>query len=231
MELAIDTSSAMPSIALADFGVPVRELTWRSDSNHTVELMPAVVRLLESSSVRFGKLTGIVVALGPGSFNGLRVGVSAAKALAFSIGLPIVGLSTLEVEAWPFAFTGLPLRPVHDVGRGELAVALFQLQHGDWRRLEVEHLTTPEEIMESVTGLTLFCGEVPDGLRTELNARLPAEAVVPGKNALLRRAAFLAELGWKRLQSGDSDNLASLQPLYLRHPHIGTGNTPAACSG
>ncbi len=226
MELAIDTSSEMPSIALTDLGVAVREFTWRSGSNHTVELMPAVVRLLESSGDGFEKLTGIVVALGPGSFNGLRVGVSAAKALAFSLRLPIVGISTLEAEAWPFAFTELPLRPVHDIGRGELAVALFRLQQGDWRRLEAEHVTTPEALLKSVTGPTLFCGEVPDGLRVELSARLPGEAIVPGKTVSLRRASFLAELGWRRLSDGESDNAASLQPLYLRHPHIGAGSGP-----
>jgi len=228
MELAIDTSSGMPSIALSDLGAIVRELTWRSDSNHTVELIPAIVRLLESAGSGFGKLTGIVVALGPGSFNGLRVGVTAAKALSFSLGIPIVGISTLEVEAWPFGFSGLLLRPVHDMGRGELAVASFRLQLGIWSRLEAEHIIAPEELLRSVTELTLFCGEVPDGLRAELGSRFPESAIVPGKIVLLRRAAHLAELGWQRLRIGENDPVAGLQPLYLRHPQIGAGNPPGS---
>ncbi|MEW6142018.1 MAG: tRNA (adenosine(37)-N6)-threonylcarbamoyltransferase complex dimerization subunit type 1 TsaB [Chloroflexota bacterium] len=220
MELAIDTSSDIAGVALSDRGTPVAELVWLSVRNHTVELIPSVEALLNRVGSGYDSLGGIVVARGPGAFNGLRVGISAAKGLALALGVPLVGVSTLEVEAYPFAFTGLPICPVHQAGRGEIVAALFQQAGGKWYQLWEEQLMTLDALLRMTTEMTVFCGEGVDMIEAELRRKFGRRAVVPDAVARTRRASVLAELGWRRLSAGESDNVTAFQPIYLRPPHI-----------
>ena len=124
MELALDSSTDTASLALSQHGEVQAELSWLSEQNHTVELMPNVLHLLAQARTGLDDIEAIVVAKGPGSFNGVRVGVATAKALAFALAIPLVGVSTLEVEAFPYAATGKPVCPVQNAGRGDIATAL-----------------------------------------------------------------------------------------------------------
>ena len=102
MLLSIDTSSRHGGVALSDLeGQVVEARLWRSTANHTAQLMPAVAELLAAQGIRATDLHGVAVALGPGPFSALRVGVSAAKGLAIAAGYPIVGVDTLALEAFP----------------------------------------------------------------------------------------------------------------------------------
>jgi tRNA threonylcarbamoyl adenosine modification protein YeaZ len=227
MHLAIDTSTDTAGIAVAADYEILAELTWRCGQNHSVELMPRISRLLEQSRIAFEDITGIVVATGPGSFNGLRVGVSTAKGLAFSLGVPVAGISTLEMTAYAHAETGLPVCPIINAGRNEVASALFQQKDGRWQKIIPEHITTIETLCEDTDKVTIFCGELAQTAIDELAAKLGNMAVIPSPSARLRRSGFLAELGFKRLQNGDYDNTASLQPVYLRKPPITSQNRRA----
>jgi tRNA threonylcarbamoyl adenosine modification protein YeaZ len=160
------------------------------------------------------------VARGPGSFNGLRVGVSTAKGLAFSLGIPIVGISTLEVEAYQHAETGLPICPIFNVGRGEIATALYQKKYNKWLKLATEHITTVAALCSQIATRTIFCGEFTPLITAQLKRQLKPRAVIPPPATRLRRAGFLAELGQQQLEAGNYDNPATLQPLYLRRPPI-----------
>lgn len=219
MELAIDTSTNFCSVALSHNGETIAELTWHTNQGHTVELVPNMLHLFNRAKINVKSLNAVFVAKGPGSFNGLRVGISTAKGLALALNIPLVGISTLEVEAFPFAFTKLPLCPIHNAGRGEIATALYK-QNEDWRCLVEEHITTVEALCHTIKGKTLFCGEIPPAVAEQLQQRLAGQAIIPAPEARLRRASYLATLGWRRLNRGERDNAASLQPLYLRQPPI-----------
>ena len=95
MQLAIDTSTDTAGIALARDREVLAELTWHCGQNHTTQLLPQIAHLLNQTGIDLKSISGIIVARGPGSFNGLRVGISTAKGLAFSLGVPIIGISTL----------------------------------------------------------------------------------------------------------------------------------------
>jgi len=220
MQVAIDTSTDTASLALVEDSVILAELTWRCGRNHTTQLLPRLTHLLEQSKVDLESATAIFVAIGPGSFNGLRVGISTAKGLALSLGIPIIGIGTLEVEAYPHANTGLPICAIANAGRGEIAAALYQMEGEEWHRHTAEHITTVEALCAETTARTLFCGEYVTTIATQLQEGLKDEAVIPSPASRLRRAAFLAELGQKRRQAGDYDNPATLQPIYLRRPSI-----------
>ncbi|MBN2186749.1 MAG: tRNA (adenosine(37)-N6)-threonylcarbamoyltransferase complex dimerization subunit type 1 TsaB [Dehalococcoidia bacterium] len=220
MELAIDTSSNTPSIALSHKGSILAELTWQSTQNHTVELLPNLLWLLEQAKTALNSIEAITVAKGPGSFNGLRVGVSTAKGLAFSLHIPVLGISTLETEAYPFAYTALPLCPIHQASRGEIATALYQQKDNEWHCLEKEHLSTIDALCQQIRRETLFCGEIPPNIVEQLRQILGRQALIPQACIRLRRAGFLTMLAWQKLKEGEQDDPATLQPLYLRPPHI-----------
>jgi tRNA threonylcarbamoyl adenosine modification protein YeaZ len=219
MELAIDTSTDFCSIGLSREGEMVTELTWHSGQNHTVELVPNIDRLLNQTNTSSRDLKVIFIARGPGSFNGLRVGMSTAKGLAFSLNIPLVGIGTLEVEAYPFAFTKLPICPIHNAGRGEIATALYR-QNDSWRCLTAEHITTTDVLCRQTKRKTVFCGEIPPSVIDELKKKLGKYAIIPEAAARLRLAGYLSALAWQRLNRGQVDDAASLQPLYLRQPPI-----------
>jgi tRNA threonylcarbamoyl adenosine modification protein YeaZ len=219
MELAIDTSTDFCSIGLSREGEIMAESTWRTRQNHTVELVPNIDRLLHETGTESRDLRAVFVAIGPGSFNGLRVGMSTAKGLAFSLEIPLVGIGTLEIEAYPFAFTGLPICPIHGAGQGEIATALYR-QDDSWHCISPEHITTVDELCWQTKRKTVFCGEIPLPAIEDLKKKLEKYAIIPEAAARLRHAGYLALLAWQRLDKGEMDDAASLQPLYLRQPPI-----------
>jgi len=220
MLLAIDTSTDTASLALLQDGAVLAELTWLCGQNHSTQLLPRLAHLLNQADLSLQSVSGVIVAQGPGSYNGLRVGISTAKGLAFSLGIPLVGVSTLEAEAYQQAERGLPVCPVFNAGRGEIATAMYQKKGGQWRQLTAEHLTTVDALCSQITTKTVFCGEFVPSIAAELKKQLKQKAVMLSSAAGLRRAGFLAELGLKRFEAGDYDDLVTLQPLYLRGPAI-----------
>jgi tRNA threonylcarbamoyl adenosine modification protein YeaZ len=222
MQIAIDTSTDTASLALAQDGEVLAELTWRCGQNHSVQLLPNLHHLLHQTNLSLQSADCIIVARGPGSYNGLRVGISTAKGLAFSLGIPIIGISTLEVEAYQHAETGLPVCPIFNAGREEIATAIYQKKDGRWCQLAAEHLTTVDALCAEITSRTLFCGEFVTHIAAELEKKLKQKALMIPPAAGLRRAGFLAELGLKRIEAGDFDNPTTLQPLYFRGPSITT---------
>jgi len=230
MLLAIDTSTRSASAALFDGERIVAGRSWHSLVNHTTELMPAVSQLLDSRGVRPHDLEAVAVALGPGGFSALRTGLSAAKGLAMAVRIPIIGVGSLDLEAFPFRDSGLPVCVLLEAGRGEAASALFT---PDGTRVREDGITGPDELLEEISamsfdrfrangwdGMILFCGEgmLPwaEGIREALGARAALCHTPPSA-----RAGSLAALARERLERGDTDNLDALQPHYLRMPSIG----------
>jgi len=219
MELAIDTSTNYAGIAISHRGEMLSELSWYTRQNHTTELAPNIKHLLKQAQLAPQALEAIFIARGPGSFNGLRVGMSAAKGFSFSLNIPIVAIGTLEIEAYPFAFTRLPLRPIHNAGRDEISTALYR-QSESWSCLTPEHITTMDELCHEIKEQTLFCGEIPAEAIEQLTTILGDKAIIPELAARIRHASYLSALGWQRLSRGEKDDPASLQPTYLRPPPI-----------
>ena len=220
MELAIDTSTRYAAVGLSQGGEPLAELTWRSERNHTMELMPSVQRLLAGAGVQVRDLGAVFTAIGPGGFSALRVGMSTAKGMAEALDIPLVGVGTLEVEAFPYADTGRPVCPILEAGRSEVAWGLFQQEEDCWRRLRPGQITSVEELCAELPAGAILCGE---GLWTARPRLLPdalERAVVIALPPPTRRASVLARLGAQRLAEGRVDDRASLQPLYLRSPSI-----------
>jgi tRNA threonylcarbamoyladenosine biosynthesis protein TsaB len=217
MLVAIDTSTAYASLALHD-GFQVRvEHTWESPRRHTVELLPRLAAALEQLGLSPEHLNGVAVTRGPGSFTGLRVGLAVAKGLALARGLPLVGVPTPDVVAAAQGRSRQPLCVVLQAGRGHICVATYRWRGGEWHAREEPRLTTWSVLAEETTSPTLFCGEV-DPAGAEALATLGELAVLLPAATRLRRAGFLAEIAWRRLNRGETDDPTTLIPIYLQHP-------------
>jgi tRNA threonylcarbamoyladenosine biosynthesis protein TsaB len=224
-ELSIDTASEVAGVALTQDGKLVSELTWRTMQNHSKELLPAVDWLLARSGLSKADLSAVFVCIGPGSYAGLRVGLSTAKALAYALGIPIVGVGRLEADAESVPIDeGRRIVAVHTAGRAELAWAAHRRGAAGMEEEQPPRLSRREAFMEDLQAGDLVCGEVDE----ELGAAIEQSAAHLALGSIPRIMA-VARLGWKRLAAGAIDSADSLVPLYLREPAIGpqTPHPPA----
>jgi len=214
--LAIDTSSAQAGIALRS-GERVASLAWHAGRSHTVSLLPQIHRLLELQDHSVSALTGLAIALGPGAFTGLRVGLSVAKGLSFALDLPLVGVSTLEATALPFLGPDRITVAAVAAGRGRLVWASYEPGVDDAPlAVTAPRNATPRELLDALASLdrpSVIVGEVPSDLDREIAARAGA-AVVPTLLGWRRPEALLALAG-VRLDAGKADDPANLEPIYL----------------
>lgn len=214
MLIAIDTATRLASLALHD-GFQIRhEASWEAGRQQTVQLTDRLASSLNNLKVGIEELKGVAVSLGPGSYTGLRVGLAVAKGLALSRSLSLVGVPTLDILAAGQGRDRRPLVTVIQAGRGRIAVATYRWHRG-WQQREEPRLTTWEELSEQIERPTLFCGEVdPSGAR--ILERLEDQAILLPPAWRLRRAGFLADLAWARIRRKETDDPASLAPIYLR---------------
>mgnify|MGYP005864323661 CR=1 FL=1 len=219
--LAIDTATQYAGVALYDGEAVLCEKNWRSRDRHTVELMPTIMAALEQQSLTAPELGGLAVAIGPGSFTGLRVGLSVAKGIAFATGKPLLGIPTLDILGYACAREGVHTCAVIQAGRGRLCAATYRREQGLWRRLDEYRILSQAELVARIESPTLFCGELGPRLRAFLQEALGDLASLATPAECARRASYLAELGWQRLLRGERDNLTTLTPIYLHDPFPG----------
>ncbi|HET7080691.1 MAG TPA: tRNA (adenosine(37)-N6)-threonylcarbamoyltransferase complex dimerization subunit type 1 TsaB [Chloroflexia bacterium] len=224
MIVAFDTSTEWCSVALYDPTGGVRaEETWHAGREQTRELLPTVHAMLERMHLAPADLRGVAVALGPGSFTGLRVGLATAKGLAYALDIPLWGIPTLDIMGYAhMAITAAPVCAVLHAGRGRLAHAFYRTRAGVWQRISEYANTTVAELIAQIDTPTIFCGEIDPAVARELETQLGRQASVAPSASSLRRAGYLAELAWQRAQQGERDDVALLQPLYLHVPTPGS---------
>lgn len=218
MLLAIDTSTTLTGIACYDERGLRAEMSWESGRDHSAQLLPQIDLLLRHLGLRPTDLRGLGVALGPGSWSGLRVGLSSAKGIALAQGLPLLGIGTLDALAYQHQRPALTIVPLIHLGRGRYGCAEYQLQRNTLRRTADIAGRMLEDLATSLPGRALFCGDITPPLQEELQRTMGDRASFPKPAENLRRPGFLAELAWRRLAAGEADDSASLEPIYLGQP-------------
>ena len=213
MLLAVDTSTTQVGIALYDGAQVVGEFAWRSSQRHTVELAPAISDLLTRCGRTMDDVKALGVALGPGSFTSLRVGLALAKGLALSKNIPLIGIPTLDILAQAQPASELPLVVAIQAGRSRYAMGWYKSSGNKWQAEGDARIVTIDEINADVENPSILCGEFPAEARQEIKNE-NIQLVSPAGS--IRRPAILAELAWARWQAGDVDDAASLAPTYLQ---------------
>lgn len=153
--LAFDTSSASGSVALVDDNVLAAEWTSSRVAAHAVWLLPHIDGLLRGVNLGIRDIDIFAVANGPGSFTGLRIGISVAKGLAWSLRKRAVGVSTLDALAMNFAYAGMPVCAALDARRGEMYAAIYDFSEGSPRAIMAQSALTPEGLSAAIAGLDI----------------------------------------------------------------------------
>ena len=213
MLLAIDTATTTTGLALFDGVQLIAECTWHSGRDHSAQLLPQLDLLVRHTGLQPAAIDTIAIALGPGSWSGLRVGLSVAKALVLANGSRLIGVNTLEALAAQHLKAAMPIFPLIRLGRDRYATARFE--GGTPRRKTEDHNTTLAELCATIEGNALFCGDLAAETRQQLNEYLGKAARFPGPLANLRRPAALAELAWQRRELAQFDDPVTLEPIYL----------------
>lgn len=214
MILAIDTATDMASVAVAHRTQVLAECSWAPRGNHSRTLPGVLQHMVSLAGAGPIDIDAVVVASGPGSFNGVRVGISAAKGIAMAREAPLAGISTLDVTG--FAASNWPglIWSILPAGRGEVYVAEY---HGgeDWRRTGPYRRLSASEVAEEYEAGTLLTGDGAESMR-RLVARNGRQANVQTPGMSVRRAGYLTELGCRYFEAGGTDQVDDLEPLYLR---------------
>ena len=214
MILAIDTSTQWVGVAIHDGDAILYEKVWRSNRRHTIELAANIRSAFTDCGMSPATLSAVAVALGPGSFTSLRIGLATAKGFCLSQQIPVIGIPTLDILASAQPLNDLPMICLLKAGRNRLAAARYENREGRWSAAGEPVSTTVEELEKSIITPTWICGEI-DAQDRKILSRRWRNAVIAQPVDSLRRPSCLAEMAWERFRRKDWDDVLSLAPIYL----------------
>jgi tRNA threonylcarbamoyladenosine biosynthesis protein TsaB len=214
MIIAIDTSTQWMGLALFDGSQILYEKIWRTNRRHTVELVPSIQNIFIETGLEITALKAVAVALGPGSFTSMRIGLAVAKGLSLSLHIPVIGVPSLDITAFGQPLQEIPLFCILKVGRGRYAAQEYRSNGKTWKTSGELQTFTAQELEERVISPTIICGEFDPEDRKILERRW-RNALVCSPAANIRRPANLAEIAWSRLNTGDVDDPVLLAPIYV----------------
>lgn len=216
------------SLALLEDGHIVAEWTLRSARTHNRRLLGSIDRLLREAGWSMDSIDGFAVAGGPGSFTGLRIGMTTMKTLAWVTGKPYAAIPSLDALAFPLGFSAHPVCTLLDARKNEVYFALFEPDGKG--NLTIAHpyaALSPARLVEKIVQPAIVCGDGWLLYRNQLKRKLGARAVEPAPSFHVIRAGSVAELARRRFARGQSDDPATSAPLYVRpseaeihYPHL-----------
>jgi len=216
--LALDTATLVSSVALATKDTLLAEITLQTKKTHSELLMPHIAKLIDMAEVSKSDIKAVAVSIGPGSFTGLRIGLSTAKTLAYAMNIPLVGVPTLAAMAYGCPVPGVILAPMLDAQKGNVYQALFEWQQGELREIQ------PAAVIKVDTALEQLCqydrpavllGEAAVIYREEIK-QIGKNLILAPPHVIIQRAGSVADLGFKLLEQGVKHDAMSLEPLYIR---------------
>ena len=221
MLLAIDTATRLLSLAIHDGERVLAEQTWQAPNNHTEILAPALSGLFEHAGITAADLTALAVVQGPGSYTGVRIGVSMAKGLAAAQRLPLIGVTTLDTVAAAQPKYSGTLIAIVGAGRGRVIAGRYHWRADRWAGRGEPRLLKWGALFAEIDSEVTLAGEISttgrDAYQTAKteNAELKVNFAPPAYS--LRRAAFAAEIAWERLKQGSPADFPAnaLMPLYM----------------
>ncbi|WP_432353165.1 tRNA (adenosine(37)-N6)-threonylcarbamoyltransferase complex dimerization subunit type 1 TsaB [Sporosarcina sp. A2] len=204
--LGIDTANAPLSVALVQDGRILCEQTSSFARTHSIQAMPAIEHLLKEANLRPADLEAIAVSQGPGSYTGVRIGVTLAKTLAWTLKIPLVGVSSLEViAANAVPFEGV-ICPIFDARRGNVYSGLYKSKDERLHRIWVDRHGSLDEFLEDIAVIdqpVLFIGVDVDIHKTKISAALGEQAVFAPFPQQLPRASQVISLAEQRVPTVD----------------------------
>ncbi|MFH1830815.1 MAG: tRNA (adenosine(37)-N6)-threonylcarbamoyltransferase complex dimerization subunit type 1 TsaB [Pseudomonadota bacterium] len=218
--LSIDTTSIAGSVALSENDKLIAQEQQGAGGTHSEKLFPTIDHLLQVAKWQQSDIQGIAVAIGPGSFTGLRIGLAAAKGFALALDCPVAGVSSLATLALNgLGFSGTVI-PLIDARRSEIYAAAWQVDSEGNMKQKLEELVAPPDqivkLLSEIKGDFLLVGDGALAYSDYLCKGLKHRAHIAEGAQVMPQAVNLALLSWKRLVKGRGDDVASLVPNYIR---------------
>ncbi|MEA3475978.1 MAG: tRNA (adenosine(37)-N6)-threonylcarbamoyltransferase complex dimerization subunit type 1 TsaB [Candidatus Cloacimonadota bacterium] len=213
--LALDTSTTFASIAISSDKTIIAEYSIKSHKTHSKTLLPNIDKMLNETGIHINEINAVVLAIGPGSFTGLRIGLSTAKGICYGQKIPLIAISTLMSLANNVTFVNKNICVLLDAGRSQVYSAIYSS--------ELEELINPQlftvgELINSIKEEVIFVGPCIDNLKDELNAGVKVYYKIAPSHLNYPRAASLIDIVFKKSikLSYDYQYIANLQPFYIR---------------
>jgi len=216
--LGIETSTKTGSVAVVSEDAVIAQYSLNIEVTHSERLMSTVDRVLKDSGIPIADMDGFAIAIGPGSFTGLRIGLAAVKGLAFATGKPVAAVPTLKALAWNLPQAGHPVCPMLDARKNEVYAALYKYQGLELLQLMPEATIPLAEIANRIPGTVLFTGEASRLYQQALEQAFGDRALFAPRTACLPSAAAVAEIGLDMIRKGEQIDPDNLTPLYIRRP-------------
>ncbi|MEK7267104.1 MAG: tRNA (adenosine(37)-N6)-threonylcarbamoyltransferase complex dimerization subunit type 1 TsaB, partial [Nitrospirota bacterium] len=190
-------------------------------STHSERLMTEIEHCLKQSGIKISDIDVFAVATGPGSFTGLRIGLSTVKGFSYATGKQIVSVPTLEALAWNFPYSRYPVCTMLDARKKEVYAALFKWEGENLIRLINETSAKPEEFARDALSVTrderfIFAGEGAALYRDKIIEAMGEKAIFASPEKTVPSPANVAVLGLKKAKAGEFSEPISLIPMYIR---------------
>lgn len=217
--LGIDTATDQVGCAIGGHEGVLAACRSARGRRHAESLAPAIKTVTEQSGVALGDLGAIAVDVGPGLFTGLRVGLATGVTMAQTLGIPMLGISSLDLLAWSVRFTDRLIVPVVDARRGEVFYSLYRAVPGGVQRIDGPSVDTPDDLLGELTARRGDCLLVGDGAlrHREVLDRLD-RGVIAGTGNAYPSPTALVDLAHHRAMREEFVAPHEIEPLYLRAP-------------
>ncbi|QTA81509.1 tRNA threonylcarbamoyladenosine biosynthesis protein [Desulfonema limicola] len=214
--LAVDTASQSCSVGIINDNTVTAEITSSSRQTHSRHLMDMIDSALKMSGFKIKDIDGFAVTRGPGSFTGLRIGISTVKGLALASGRPVAGVSNLKVLASHFYHSPYLICIMIDARKGEVYCAKYRFEKGLLIEQGREQVLSPEKAVSGIDEQCIFSGNGSEIYKTIISDNLKDKAFFAPAHTNIIRASDVAVTALPRLKNGDYDNLAGFSPSYVR---------------
>jgi tRNA threonylcarbamoyladenosine biosynthesis protein TsaB len=216
--LGIETSTKTGSVAIASEDGVIAQYSLNIEVTHSERLMSTVDRVLTDTGFQISDLDGYAVAIGPGSFTGLRIGLAAVKGLALVTGKPVAAVPTLKALAWNLPYAAYPVCPILDARKNEVYAATYRFEGSALVYGMAEAAISLSRLSGRITEKTIFTGEASRIFRKDIIEIFGDRALFAPSSAILPSAAAVAEIGLDTIKGGNQTDPDSLTPMYIRRP-------------
>ncbi len=216
--LALDTATQSCSVAIIDGESLLAELTMVNRQTHSRHLIDLINTVCGLSDLRTEDLEGFAVTIGPGSFTGLRIGISTIKGLAYSLSKPVVGVSSLEALAWQCAQSAYLICPLLDARKKEVYTCRYRFKDNELKKDGTEKVASPAEAVRGIREPSIFVGNAVQLYQENISAELGELAHFAAWGQHTIRASSIAWLSMTGFYRQQTDDVALLIPKYIRKP-------------
>ena len=215
--LAIETATIAGSVAICDDTAGlIGEVKINVRIAHAERLMPSIIWLLESSRISIEEIDAFAISIGPGSFTGLRIGLSTVKGFAYATKKPVVAVPTLDAFARTVPFSAYQICPLLDARKDEVFAGLYKWNEQNIIKIMPERAVRPVDLLKEISEKTVFIGDGIIRYGDLMKEICGVRAIFPPLSIMSPSAATVGEVAFEKIKQGDLADPVSLTPFYIR---------------